>query len=88
MAEQFPIIEVPLDASQDIEDLGTKEKFWFYHPDLGRCLFKKARSNTGEDWAIHNASEILMFFVNSTNVIQILHKFGLIDWQILAVAIL
>ncbi|MFM5981714.1 MAG: hypothetical protein ACKO9I_14315 [Sphaerospermopsis kisseleviana] len=39
MAEQFPIIEVPLDASQDIEDLGTKEKFWFYHPDLGRCLF-------------------------------------------------
>lgn len=58
MAGQFPIIEVPLDASQDIEDLGTKYKFWFYHPDLGCCLFKKARLNTGEDWAEKIASEL------------------------------
>jgi hypothetical protein len=58
MADQFPIIEVPLDASQDIEDLGTKEKFWYDHPDMGRCLFKKARPNTGEDWAEKIASEL------------------------------
>ncbi|MBN3872346.1 HipA-like protein [Nostoc sp. JL33] len=51
MPEQFPIIDVPLDASEADEDLGTKPKFWFRHQDLGRCLFKKARPNTGEDWA-------------------------------------
>ncbi|MBK1988273.1 HipA domain-containing protein [Sphaerospermopsis aphanizomenoides BCCUSP55] len=58
MSNQFPIIDVPLDASQDIEDLGTKEKFWFHEPTLGRCLFKKARPNTGEDWAEKIASEL------------------------------
>ncbi len=29
MADLFPIIEVPLDAPEADEDLGTKEKFWF-----------------------------------------------------------
>lgn len=58
MSDPFPIIEVPLDASQDIEDLGTKEKFWFRHPYLGCCLFKKARLNTGEDWAEKIAAQL------------------------------
>lgn len=58
MSDPFPIIEVPLDASQDIEDLGTKEKFWFRHPSLGCCLFKKARLNTGEDWAEKIAAQL------------------------------
>ncbi|AFZ23917.1 HipA-like protein [Cylindrospermum stagnale PCC 7417] len=58
MLEPFPIIEVPPDASQHIEDLGTKEKFWFRHQDLGHCLFKKARPNTGEDWAEKIAAEL------------------------------
>ncbi|TAF08944.1 MAG: HipA-like protein [Nostocales cyanobacterium] len=58
MSDPFPVIEVPIDASQDIEDLGTKEKFWFTDPNLGLCLFKKARLNTGEDWAEKIASEL------------------------------
>ncbi|MEH1841938.1 MAG: HipA-like protein [Nostoc sp.] len=58
MPEQFPIIEVPLDAPEADEDLGTKEKFWFRHQDLGRCLFKKARPNTGEDWAEKIAAQL------------------------------
>ncbi|BAY01135.1 hypothetical protein ACOWPH_26375 [Anabaena sp. PCC 7938] len=58
MSDLFPIIEVPLDASQEIEDLGTRIKFWFYDDNLSRCLFKKARPNTGEDWAEKIATEL------------------------------
>ncbi|MEH1906826.1 HipA-like protein [Nostoc sp.] len=58
MPEQFQIIDVPLDAPEADEDLGTKEKFWFRHQYLGRCLFKKARPNTGEDWAEKIAAQL------------------------------
>ncbi|MEH1947324.1 MAG: hypothetical protein V7K77_10255 [Nostoc sp.] len=58
MPELFPIIDVPLDAPEADEDLGTKVKFWFRHQYLGRCLFKKARPNTGEDWAEKIAAEL------------------------------
>lgn len=51
VVDYFPIIEVPEDADQSNEDMGTKYKFWYNHPELGRCLFKQARPNTGEDWA-------------------------------------
>jgi hypothetical protein len=37
--------------------MGTKYKFWYRHPDLGKCLFKKARPQTGEDWAEKLAAE-------------------------------
>lgn len=55
MLEPFPIIEVPPDASQHIEDLGTKKKFWFQNQS---CLFKYTRLNTGEDWAEKIAAEL------------------------------
>lgn len=58
MADKFPIIEVPFDAPEIIEDLGTKEKFWFRHPNLDSCLFKKTRPNTGEDWAEKIAAQL------------------------------
>lgn len=58
MAEKFPVIEVPPDAPGQTEEMGTKEKFWFYHPTLGRCLYKKVRQNTGEDWAEKIAAEL------------------------------
>ncbi|WP_335233305.1 hypothetical protein [Nostoc sp.] len=58
MPEQFSIIDVPLDAPEGNEDVGTKEKFWFRHQYLGSCLFKKARPNTGEDWAEKIAAEL------------------------------
>ncbi|MEM7555750.1 MAG: HipA-like protein [Cyanobacteria bacterium P01_A01_bin.84] len=51
MADYFPIIEIALDAPSEDEQIGTKEKFWFDHESLGRCLYKKARPNTGEDWS-------------------------------------
>jgi len=58
MDKQFPIIIVPTDANSDPETLGTKYKFWFLHRELGYCLYKQARSNTGEDWAEKIASEL------------------------------
>jgi hypothetical protein len=43
--------------SQD-ETMGTKSKFWFKHSELGRCLYKHIRPNTGEDWAEKIAEQI------------------------------
>ncbi len=40
------------------EMMGTKKKFWFEHPQLGLCLFKYIRSNTGEDWSEKIAFEL------------------------------
>lgn len=58
MDNQFPVIVVPPDATLATEALGTKFKFWFHHPELGYCLYKQARPNTGEDWAEKIASEL------------------------------
>jgi hypothetical protein len=58
MSDQFPIFNVPADAAEAEEAMGTKFKFWFQHPELGNCLFKQARSNTGEDWAEKIAAEL------------------------------
>ncbi|TVP56686.1 MAG: HipA-like protein [Nodularia sp. (in: Bacteria)] len=57
MTEQFPIIEIPPDAPEADEDLGTKEKFWFRYQNLP-YLYKKTRQNTGEDWSEKIASEL------------------------------
>jgi hypothetical protein len=54
----FPIIYVPDDAAQAEEPMGTKFKFWYNQPDLGDCLFKCARPNTGEDWSEKVAAEL------------------------------
>lgn len=42
-----------LDVTTDnIEQLGTKEKFWFQHPVYNvKCLFKFSRGTTGEHWS-------------------------------------
>lgn len=53
----FPILQVQPDERLDIEQLGSKPKFWFQRSD-GRWLFKEAREHTGEDWAEKIASEI------------------------------
>ncbi|HBE34723.1 MAG TPA: HipA-like protein, partial [Cyanobacteria bacterium UBA11368] len=57
MSQPFPIIVVPKDAAVATEAMGTKFKFWFHHPELGYCLYKQARPNTGEDWAEKIASQ-------------------------------
>ena len=58
MTNPFPIFEVQSDAAQEQEAMGTKPKFWFRHPQLGQCLFKQARPNTGEDWSEKIAAEL------------------------------
>lgn len=57
MSDLFPIIEVPEDATQETEALGTKFKFWFRQGQLD-YLYKQARSNTGEAWSEKIASEL------------------------------
>lgn len=47
----YPIIQVPDDAPEQLEQLGTKWKFWYRGPNDQRWLFKEGRPNTGENWA-------------------------------------
>jgi hypothetical protein len=58
VSNKFPIITIPAEAPEESEEMGTKEKFWFHHEELGLCLYKKARQNTGEDWSEKIASEL------------------------------
>ncbi|WP_254567913.1 hypothetical protein [Oscillatoria sp. HE19RPO] len=58
MSDLFPIIKIPENANQELEHLGTKYKFWFNHPELGNCLYKQSRPNTGEDWSEKIAAEL------------------------------
>ncbi|MBD2465506.1 HipA-like protein [Oscillatoria sp. FACHB-1407] len=58
MSYQFPIFEVPVDAAEAEEAMGSRFKFWFKHPEFGNCLFKQTRSNTGEDWTEKIAAEL------------------------------
>lgn len=51
----FPVIEVPPDAANLPEQLGTKRKFWFGEI---QTLFKEGRPGTGEDWAEKIACEL------------------------------
>ena len=57
VAVEYPIVDIPQDAREDIEQLGSKPKFWVSLAD-GRWLFKVARPNTGEDWAEKVAAEL------------------------------
>lgn len=53
----FLVISVPDQALISIEQLGTKQKFWFR--DRGHSyLFKEGRPNTGDDWSEKAASEL------------------------------
>ena len=54
----FPVVEIPPDASTQLEQLGTKAKFWYRAADGRRMLFKQGRPNTGENWAEKLCCEI------------------------------
>ena len=55
----FQIIDLPDAIKDSLEQLGTKEKFWFYDPaDNVRKLFKIGRPNTGENWAEKASCEL------------------------------
>jgi len=60
MTSEFPILLVTQEAyeASSNEALGSKYKFWFYHEEFGRCLYKQSRPNLGEDWAEKAASEL------------------------------
>jgi hypothetical protein len=51
MSDEFPIIIVTQKAYElsNQEAMGSKYKFWFENPELGRCLYKQARLDLGED---------------------------------------
>ena len=44
----YQVVNIPPDAREDTEQLGSKPKFWVLLQD-DRWLFKEARQNTGED---------------------------------------
>lgn len=58
----YPIITVPDQAGDILEQLGTKPKFWFSDANSNRYLFKLNRSDgedaTGEDWSEKVVSEL------------------------------
>lgn len=54
----YSIIEVPENAAELTEQLGTKPKFWFSRSDGSDWLFKEGRPSTGEDWAEKVACEL------------------------------
>ncbi|WP_133511843.1 hypothetical protein [Candidatus Thiosymbion oneisti] len=51
----YPIIQIPDDAGEKVEQQGTKRKFWYAGDTL---LFKEGRPGTGENWAEKVACEI------------------------------
>jgi hypothetical protein len=53
------------------EIMGTRAKFWFDHPQLGRCLFKYIRPGTGEDWSDSKTLNTLDLFKHIVNPYQI-----------------
>jgi len=54
----YPIFELPIDAPSQLEQLGTKTKFWYYGPKGQKMLFKEGRPGTGENWAEKVCCEI------------------------------
>lgn len=54
----YQIFEVPVEAAESTEQLGTKFKFWYRDPNFGLSLFKEGRPGTGENWAEKIACEL------------------------------
>ncbi len=47
----YKIIDLSDCEPQQLEQLGTKTKFWYYDQNDERMLFKEGRPGTGENWA-------------------------------------
>lgn len=70
MDASFSIIEVETEMRRDVEQLGSKPKFWFEY-EGEKWLFKEARENTGEDWAEKVASEVAAFIGLPTHRVEL-----------------
>lgn len=57
MAE-YRIFEVPDDAAETMEQMGTKAKFWYEDEEFGTTLFKEGRASTGENWSEKLTAEL------------------------------
>jgi hypothetical protein len=51
----YEIVEIPAEAPEDPESVGSKFKFWF---SGGQRLFKGVRGTSGEDWAEKISAEL------------------------------
>jgi len=58
MNEPYPIFILLPDARSRVEQMGTKEKFWFKHTDSSWWLFKYNRRGHGDDWSEKIACEV------------------------------
>jgi len=58
VSDPYPVCPVNIEDKSQIEQMGTKRKFWCFDSEGGRWLFKYNRPNTGEDWSEKIASEI------------------------------
>lgn len=58
---KFPIHKINFNIN-DLEQLGTKEKFWFLYvtDDSNKWLFKYSRENTGEHWSEKAAEQLCL----------------------------
>jgi hypothetical protein len=59
-ANQYEVIRLTSEQMSQAQEevMGTRIKFWFNHPQLGHCLFKYIRPDTGEDWSEKIAFEL------------------------------
>ena len=59
MPEPYPIVEVSPEWVLGPEEMGSKEKFWYYNPEKETAwLFKHPQDNTGQHWAEKISAEV------------------------------
>ena len=61
MSGPYKILEVQSDWQIAVEEMGSKEKFWYRNPDPDPdtdWLFKFPQCNTGQHWAEKIAAEV------------------------------
>ena len=63
MSGPYKIVEVQSDWRIAVEEMGSKEKFWYRNPDPDPdWLFKFPQGNTGQHWAEKIAAEVAALF--------------------------
>lgn len=71
----FEVIQLPENASDFPEQIGTKQKFWYRDADGRFVLFKVGRPGTGENWAEKVCAEIC-------DLLEIPHaSYELAEWR-------
>lgn len=75
MSEEFQILDVDPSWGREVEDMGSKRKFWFRYQDE-MWLFKQARPRTGEHWAEKVASEIAEILGLPTHHVELAQSEG------------